>query len=1050
MLARFFIGHPRFAAVISIVLALGGTLAMVSLPIEQYPQVTPPQVQVSAFYPGASAEVLASTVAAPLEEEINGVDNMIYMQSTCDDQGGYELTVTFEVGTDLNISQVKVQNRVAQATPKLPVEVIQQGLNITTQSPSILGLLSFVSSNEAHDRFFLSDFVHGQVEDVLKRVPGVGGAMVFGPEYSMRVWLDADRMNSLGLSSNDVVQAIQAQNVQASLGSVGAVPGNDAQQVMYVLQAEGRLNDPEQFKNIIVRANEQGGLVRLQDVGSVELGGNAYAPQGFYNGADSTIIMLSQTPGTNAIEAMDAVRAALEDMRSVFPEGVDYHFVYDATSFVRISIQEIAFTLLVTFILVVLVCYLFLQDWRATLVPTVAIPVSLLATFAVLLVLGYSINLLTLFALVLAIGVVVDDAIVVVERVIHLMEEEKLNKRAATLKAMEQVTSAIIASTLVLTAIFVPIGFVPGVTGRIYRQFAVAISTSVLFSAVVALTLSPVLCAVFLRIPKHRRHGPLAWFSSNLERARNGYIALATYLANRKLLTMMCLIAVIAAAAFLALLTPTGFLPDEDQGFVFGAVQLPEGATLARTKAVLDQIVPDILNTPGVEQVVSVAGFGMIGGRGENVGFLGIALAPWSERETPDTQVGAIVQSLQGRLAALPEAQVNLFTPPPILGLGDSGGMDIRLQALGETDPSALGAVLQGIMLQLNQAPEIMFAFSGYTANTPHLYVDVDREKAQSMNVPIATLFSTLQNYLGSRYVNDVNFGNQVNQVYVQADSDDRRSLDDIRRLYVKSLTGDMVSVDSLVNVRTVAAPRTVERFNLFRSASITAMTPPGVSSGAGLEAVERIARDTLSDDYRVAWSGMSYQEKRAGSQGGTLFGLALLFGYLFLVAQYESWSIPIPVILSLSVAMLGALIGLHALHLPLSMYAQLGLIILIGIASKNAILIIEFAKEGRAAGKPIIEAASTAMWERFRPVLMTAFTFILGTLPLVFATGAGSASRRAIGTTVFSGMTIATVFGIVMIPALYVVFQTLRERVKGTLHTPATTQEEVSDEARP
>ncbi len=1049
MLARYFIRHPRFAGVISILLVLAGVLAMFALPIEQYPQVTPPQIQVSAFFPGASAETLATLVGAPLEEEINGVDDMIYMESSCDAQGSYELTITFEVGTDRDIAQVKVQNRVAQATPKLPVEVIQQGVSVSAQSPAILGLVGFVSSNPAHDRFYLSNFVHGSVSDALKRVPGVGGAMTFGPEYSMRVWLDADRLSQLGLSSTEVVQAIQTQNVQASLGSVGAAPRNEGQQVMYILQAEGRLNDPEAFQNIIVRANDQGGLVRLQDVGRVEIGGNSYAAEGFFNGDASTIIMLSQTPGSNAIEAMDDVRATLEEMSAAFPEGITYEFVYDATAFVRISIREIAITLFVTFIVVVLVCYIFLQDWRATLIPAVAIPISLLATFAVLLAVGYSINLLTLFALVLAIGIVVDDAIVVVERVIHLMEEEKLDHRAATLKAMQQVTSAIIASTLVLMAIFVPIGFVAGVTGSIYRQFAVALSTSVLFSSLVALTLSPVLCAVFLRIPKHRRHGPLAWFSNNLDRARNGYVAMSSYLTARKLLTMMCLLVVAAVAGILALFTPTGFLPEEDQGFIFGAVQLPEGATLGRTKAVLDQIVPEMLNTPGVAQVVSVAGFGMIGGRAENVGFLGVALDPWSERTTPETQVAGLVQNLQGRLAAIPEAQVNLFTPPPIIGLGDSGGMDIRLQSLGDGDAADLATALQGLLLQLNQAPEIMFAFSGYTAGKPHLYVDVDREKAQSMGVPVAALFTTLQEYLGSRYVNDVNFAGRVNQVYVQADWEGRKDIDDVRRLFVKSLSGDMVSVDSLVTMRTVVAPSVVQRFNLFRSASITAVATPGVSSGTGLEVVERLARATLPAGYNITWSGMSYQEKRGGSQGATLFGLALLFGYLFLVAKYESWTIPVSVILSLAVAILGALIGLRAFNMPLDMYAQLGLIILIGIASKNAILIVEFAKEGRAAGNPIDEAAATAMWERFRPVLMTAFTFILGTLPLVFATGAGSASRRAIGTTVFSGMAVGTVFGILMIPALYAIFQTLRERLKGPAHVPETAPEESPDETR-
>ncbi len=1043
MLARIFIARPRFAMVISIVLTLAGALAMFVLPIEQYPEVTPPQITVNARYPGASAEALATTVAAPLEEEINGVDDMIYMSSESDNQGNYSLTVTFAVGTDLDMSQVKVQNRVSRALPRLPMEVTQQGVSVTARSASMLGIISFVSPEGTHDWYFMSDYIYSYIRDELLRIPGVGGAMIFGPRFSMRVWLDAARLNALGISSDDVAAAIRSQNVQASVGQVGASPGNEHHEVLYALQAEGRLNDPKDFENIIVRTNAQGGLVRLKDIGTVEIGGDQYGVQGFYGDGSSAALLLNQTPGTNAIETMDAVYARLEELKQGFPEDLDYRFPFDATTFVRISIREIVTTLALTFGLVVFVCYIFLEDWRATLIPTLAIPVSLLSTFMVLLAFGFSINLLTLFGLVLAIGVVVDNAIIVVERVIHLMEEERLDHTEATYKAMEQVTGAIIASTLVLLAIFVPVGFAPGITGQIYRQFSVAISAAVVFSGVVALTMSPALCAIMLRIPKERKHGPLRWFTTLVKTGRRFYVRVSTWLSRRAAVTLVCLVVIIGVTGLLFVLTPMAFLPDEDQGVVFGAMHLPEGATLGRTSALLREVMPRVLDTPGIEQVLGVAGFSMIGGRGENMAFMAIRLDSWDDRKTPELQVSGIVQNLRAMGATIPDAELNFFTPPAIIGLGTTGGIELRVQSLEDPDPHRLASVTQGFLAALNQAPEILFGFTGYSSDTPHLFVEVDRAKAESFNVPVASVFGTLQNYLGSRYINDVNIGTQVNQVYIQADWGHRKNAEDIRRLYVKSATGHMVSMDSLVRTYPVTSPRVMPRFNLFPSASITASAFPGVSSGVGIEAIERVAAESLPPGYGLAWSGMSYQERETGSQGIILVAMALLFGYLFLVAQYESWSIPVPVMLSLSVAMLGAVLGLRLFGLPLSMYAQLGLIMLVGIASKNAILIVEFARERRESGQGIIEAGATAMGERFRPVLMTAFTFILGTMPMVFASGAGAGGRRAIGSTVFSGMIVATVFGIVLIPPLYVIFQTLRERIKNMLHMSAEEQQE-------
>ncbi|AXT48591.1 MULTISPECIES: efflux RND transporter permease subunit [Chromobacterium] len=1024
MFSAFFIRRPIFASVISIVITLAGLAALKALPIEQYPEIVPPMISVSASYPGASAEVIANTVASPLEQAINGVDDMLYVQSTSSSSGKLSLSVTFKIGTDADQATINVNNRVQSVLSQLPEEVRRQGVNVTKKSSAFLQVISLFSPDKTYDTLFISNYALLNVVDELKRVPGVGDVINFaGQDYSMRVWLKPDRLAQLKLTPSDVAAAIREQNAQFAAGKVGAEPVKGKQDFTYTVTTQGRLSEPEEFENIILRSNSDGSAVRLKDVARVELGALSYDFTGTHNGRPTIPIGIFLAPGANQLATAQAVEQTMQKLAVSFPKGLNYAIPYDTTKFVEVSIKEVYSTLAEAMVLVFLVVFLFLQNWRATLIPCLAVPVSIIGTFAGMYAFGFTINTLTLFGLVLAIGIVVDDAIVVLENVERLMTQEKLSPLQASFKAMDEVSGALVAIVLVLCSVFIPVAFLGGIAGQMYKQFAITIAVSVSISGLVALTLTPALCALLLKEGHQHPARFFVWFNNWFDRLTQGYSRGVVFLIKRSAVGILLFAGLIAICVGLFRMIPSSLAPDEDQGYIIAAAFLPDGASMQRTSATMTKLDAMTSKNPAVKDVMSFAGFDILtGGNKTNAGVSFITLKPWDERKAPNLSSQAVVGDTFAKgMMGITDGIVLAFNPPPISGMSNTGGFEAYVQSRGGASSVELGEVTKKLVAAAAKRPELKGVQTTFSASVPQIYVKLDRAKAKSLGVPVNTVFDTMQSTFGALYVNDFNKFGRTFRVQLQSEADFRTRVEDLRNIYVRSQDGNMIPLTALVTIKQTTGPESLERFNIFPAAKLVGGPAPGFSSGEALNVLEAVAKETLPDGYTLAWTGSAFQEKSTSGSSAVVFGFGMIMVFLILAAQYERWSLPISVLMAVPFAMFGALMANWLRGLANDVYFQVALVTLIGLSAKNAILIVEFAvQQMEEEGLSVVDAAIAAAKLRFRPIVMTSLAFVLGCMPLAISSGAGSASRHSIGTGVVGGMLAATFIATFFIPMFF------------------------------
>jgi multidrug efflux pump len=1024
-MTRFFITRPIFASVLSIIIVLAGLAAAFKLPIAQYPQIAPPTVLITASYPGASAETLSKTVAAPIEEQLSGVENLLYFNSSSDSSGTLTITATFDIGTDVNQATFNVSNRVNIALPRLPEDVRRTGVVVQKRSNDILLVVMLTSKNKEHNRLFLSNYATLNMLDEFKRIKGVGDVTIFGgQDYSMRVWLRPDRMAQLGVSTSDISAAISAQNAQYAAGKIGAEPALPDQQLAFTVTAKGRLIDPEQFGNIILRAQGPSGVLYLKDVARIELGAQNYNVASALDGQAGVAMPIFLQTGANALDTANAIKAKVEELKAKFPQGMEYNIPYDTSDFVKATIKEVFHTFGEALVLVVIVVFLFLQSWRATLIPMIAVPISIVGTFAGLYIFGFSINLLTLFAMILAIGIVVDDAIVVLENTERLMKEEGLNPLHAAIKSIAQVQAAVVAIVLVLCAVFVPVAFQGGIAGELYRQFAVTVAISVVISGVVALTLTPALCAMILKSGGHHENAFFKKFNQGFGRLTNFYTGTVRMTLRHKIIGAVVFGVMLVVMIFLFRTVPGGFVPPEDQGYVISIVVMPDGATLKRTSQTTENIRATVAKDPATAHEFAVNGFELLTGANKtNAATMFVRMTDWDARTTnADQMVGKLI----GIGMSQPDGMGFAVNPPAIRGLGSAGGFEVYVQSQGDTDPIKLSQVMNNFMDAMRANPQLTGINSFFRPTVPQLYIEVDEPKALSQNVKIADIYATLQSTMGSLYVNDFNRNGRTYRVQLQAEAGYRMKPEDLGKVYVRSQptddnpSGNMVPMSALAKVSNIVGAEQLERYNGLLSAKVFGSGAPGVSSGDAIKLVEKIAKENLPDGYQIAWTGQAYQEKRTGSAALVAFGFATIMVFLILAAQFETWSLPLAVIMAIPFAMTGALLAVLTRGMNNDIYFQIGLITLIGLAAKNAILIVEFASQKMEEGMPLAEAALEAARLRFRPIVMTSMAFVLGIIPLVFATGAGAAARQSMGTGVFGGMLLATFIATIFIPLFF------------------------------